>query len=149
MQICVFPDFFWRIRKYRSQESTRTLVHSFITGRIDYINSLLFGLPSVHQRLQNATARLISNVPRYSHITPVSYSLHWLPVKYRIDFKILLLTFKAIYGHAPGYLIDLLAIKALKYSRAIISVQLHSFFYIRMLSFRPRLNILIFLPILS
>ena len=61
--------------------------------------------------MQNAAARLISNVPRYSHITPVLCSLHWLPVKFRIDFKILLFTFKAIYGHAPGYLIDLIAIK--------------------------------------
>ena len=73
------------------------------------------GLPSVHllklQRLQNAAARLISNVPSYSHITPVLCLLHWLPVKFRIDFKILLRTFKAIYGHAPGYLIDLIAIK--------------------------------------
>ena len=81
-------------------------------GRIDYC--LLFGLPSVHllklQRLQNAAARLISNVPRYSHITPVLSSLHWLPVKFRTDFKILPLTFKAIYGHAPGYLTDLVAI---------------------------------------
>ena len=84
-------------------------------GRIDYCNGLLFGLPSSHlrklQRLQNAAAPLISNVPRYSHITPVICSLHWLPVKFRIDFKILLLTFKAIYGHAPGYLTDLIAIK--------------------------------------
>ena len=89
-----------RMRKYLSQESARTLVHAFIIGRIDYCNSLLFGLPSVHllklQRLQNAAARLISNVPRYSHITPVLRSLHWLPVKFRIDFKILLFTFKAI-----------------------------------------------------
>ena len=91
------------------------LVHAFISGRIDYCNSLLFGLPSFHllklQRLQNAAARLISNVLRYSHITPVLWSLHCLPVKFRIDFKILLLTFKAIYGHAPGYSIDLIAIK--------------------------------------
>ena len=40
-----------------------------------------------------------------------SFSLHWLPVTFRIDFKILLFTFKAIYDHAPGYLIDLIAIK--------------------------------------
>ena len=104
-----------RIRKYLSQESARTLVRAFIIGRIDYCNSLLFGLPSVHllklQRLQNTAARLISNVPRYSHITPVLCSLHWLPVKFRIDFKILLFTFKAIYSYAPSYLMDLIAIK--------------------------------------
>ena len=46
-----------------------------------------------------------------SHTTPALCSLHWLPVKFRIDFKTLLLSFKAIYGHAPGYLIDLIAIK--------------------------------------
>ena len=51
--------------------------------------------------MQNAAARLISSVPRYSHITPVLCSLHWLPVKFRIDFKI----------QAPGYLIDLMDIK--------------------------------------
>ena len=104
-----------RIQKYLSQESARTQVHAFIIGRIDYCNGLLFALPSFHllklQRLQNAAARLITNVPRYSHITPVLRSLHWLPVKFRIDFKILLLTFKVIYGHAPGYSIDLIAIK--------------------------------------
>ena len=104
-----------RIRKYLSQESARALVHALIMGRIDYCNSLLFGFPSVHllklQSVKNAAARLISNVPRYSHITPVQCSLHWLPVKFRIDFKMLLLTFKATYGHAPGYLTDLIAIK--------------------------------------
>ena len=101
----------WRIRKYLSQESARTLVQAFVIGHIDCCNSLV----SVHllklQHLQNAAARLISNVPRYSHIIPVLCQLHWLPVKFRIDFKIFLLTFKAIYGHVPGYLIDLIAIK--------------------------------------
>ena len=98
-----------------SQESARTLVHAFIIGRINYCNSLLFGLPSVPllklQRMQNAAARLRSTVPCYRHIKPIQCSLHWLPVKCRIAFKILLLTFKAIYGHAPGYLFDLIAIK--------------------------------------
>ena len=87
-----------RIRKYLSQESARTLVHAFIIGRIDYCNSLLLVYSrSVHlfkmQRLQNATARIISNVSRYSHITPVLCSLHWLSVKLRIDFKILLMRY--------------------------------------------------------
>ena len=104
-----------RIRKYLSQESTRILVHDFIIGRIDYCKGLLFGLPSVHrrklQRLQNAASRLISNVPRYSQNTLVLSSLHWPPVKFRTDLKILLVTFKAIYDHAPRYLIDLITIK--------------------------------------
>lgn len=86
-----------RIRKYFSQDSASTLVHAFIISCIVYCNSLLFGLPSVHlcklQRLQNAAVRLTSTIPRYSHITPVLCSLHWFPVKFRIDFKILLLTF--------------------------------------------------------
>ena len=102
-----------RIRKYLSQASARTLVHAFIIVRIVY--SLLFGLPSVHllklQRLQNTAARLISNVPGYSHITPIPCSLHWLPIKFGIGFKILLITFKAIYGYAPVYLIAFIAIK--------------------------------------
>ena len=89
------------------------MVHAFIIVRIVY--SLLFGLPSVHllklQRLQNTAARLISTVPGYSHITPIPCSLHWLPIKFGIGFKILLITFKAIYGYAPVYLIAFIAIK--------------------------------------
>ena len=84
-------------------------------GGIDYYNSLLFGLPSVNllklQRLHNAAARLLSNVPRYSHITTAPFSLHRPPVIFRIDFKTLLPPFKAIYGHAPGHLTDLIAVK--------------------------------------
>ena len=116
LQIWVFP--FIQYSAYPkvsvSGISTDTLVHAFIINRIDYCNSLLFGLPSVHllklQRLQNAAARLISNVPRYSHITPVLCSLHWLPVKFRIDLKYFFLLLKpSTIGHAPGYFIDLTA----------------------------------------
>ena len=84
-------------------------------GGIDYYNSLLFGLPSVNllklQRLHNAATRLLSNVPRYSHITTALFSLHRPPVIFRIDFKTLLPPFKTIYGHAPGHLTDLIAVK--------------------------------------
>ena len=47
----------------------------------------------------------------YDHITPILINLHWLPVRYRINFKILLLTFKALYGMAPSYIIDLIHTK--------------------------------------
>jgi len=48
----------------------------------------------------------------FSHITPALYELHWLPVSVRIDYKILILTFKCIFGQAPTYLSDLISIKS-------------------------------------
>ena len=83
-----------RIRKFLSMECTKILVNTFVTGRLDYCNSLLYGLPNnqLHklQRGQNAAARLICNVSRFEHtcIIPSLYSLHWLPIIYRIQFKI-------------------------------------------------------------
>ena len=109
-----------RIRKYLSRESTETLIHAFITSRVDYcINSLLYGLPTCQlsklQRVQNAAARLIFNASKFCHITPLLVQLHWLPVKERINFKILLITFKALHGLAPSYISDLISIKRSPY----------------------------------
>ena len=63
------------------------------------------------QRIQNAAARLLTKTPRYSHITPVMINLHWLPVKFKIIFKVKLLTFNALHGLAPAYLSDIISIK--------------------------------------
>ena len=105
-----------RIKKCLLRDSLITLVHACITSRLDYCNGLLFGLPKVQiaklQRVQNAAARLILGIGKFSHITPALYELHWLPVSLRIDYKILLLTFKCIYGQAPTYLSDLISIKS-------------------------------------
>ena len=116
---CKASYFHWcnirRIRKFLTKEATETLVHALIMGRVDYCNCLLFGLPSIHvsklQRIQNSAARLVCSVSRYEHITPVLFSLHWLPVYYRIHFKILLFTFKAIHGMAPEYICSMIKIK--------------------------------------
>ena len=87
-----------RIRKYLSRQCTETLIHSFISSRLDYCNSLLYGLPDIQinqlQRVQNSCARLVCNALKYCHITPLLIDLHWLPVRFRIDFKILLITYK-------------------------------------------------------
>ena len=61
--------------------------------------------------MQNAAARLIMDIRKYSQITPALYELHWLPLLARIHFKILLLAFKAIHGLAPAYISNLLVIK--------------------------------------
>lgn len=60
------------------------------------------------QLIQNRGARILTRTNRYSHITPVLASLHLLPIQARADFKVLLLTFKALNGLAPAYLSDLL-----------------------------------------
>ena len=100
------------IRKYLDMPSTKTLVHAFITSKLDNLNSLLYGLPDKLinrlQRIQNAAARLVTRTRKHDHITPVLKELHWLPVRYRIDYKILLLTYKALNDEGPEYLRELL-----------------------------------------
>lgn len=101
-----------RIRPYLTQDVCERLVHAFITSKLDTCNSILYGLPTSEldklQRVQNAAARLVSRTPKSDHITPVLKKLHWLPVKDRIVFKLLLLTFKALHGQAPIYISELL-----------------------------------------
>ena len=86
-----------RIRRYLTPEATKSLVHAFIMSRMDYGNALLAGLPLEHlkklQRIQNIAARIITFTPRHDHITPILKQLHWLPIKRRIEFKILLHVF--------------------------------------------------------
>ncbi len=59
--------------------------------------------------VQNAAARVLTRTRKYDHISPVLSTLHWLPAKHRIDFKILLITYKALNGLAPQYLSELLS----------------------------------------
>ena len=57
------------------------------------------------------SARLITNTPRFCHITPVLCQLHWLPIGVRIKFKVILITFKAIHGLVPYYIQSLIKVK--------------------------------------
>ena len=83
-----------RIRRFLSTDTTKTLVHAFVTSCVDYCNSLLYGLPASHlnswvQHVLNAAARLVCQAPRYCRITLLLYELHWLPVRQCISFKII------------------------------------------------------------
>ena len=102
-----------RIRKYLSSQTAEMLVHAFASSRLDYCNSLLYGLPKELlkklQHVQNVAARIVTHTRKCDHITPVLCQLHWLPIEERIVFKILLLTFKCLNGLAPPYLCDLIA----------------------------------------
>ena len=101
------------LRNYVDKLSMERLVHAFISTRLDYCNALLYGLPDREinrlQRIQNAAAGLISGIKKHDHIVLVLKSLHWLPVKARIEYKIHLLTFKILCGCCPSYLANLIS----------------------------------------
>ncbi len=96
-----------------SKSNTEMLIHAFMTSRLDYCNALLGGcsacLINNLQMVQNAAARVFTRTRKYDHISPVLSTLHWLPIKHRIDFEILLITYKALNGLAPQYLSELLS----------------------------------------
>jgi len=100
------------IRHLLTDTAASQVVHALITSRLDYCNSLLYGIPDNKlcrlQRIQNIAARITSRCSKHCHITPVLMELHWLPVKIRILFKVLLLTYRVLNRKAPSYLSDLI-----------------------------------------
>ena len=101
-----------QIRKYLTAAATTTLIHAFITSKLDNLNSLLYGLPDAQidklQLIQNQAARLIFRKKKYDSVSPLLVELHWLPVEFRLDYKMLLLTYKCLHNLAPVYLSELL-----------------------------------------
>ena len=101
-----------KMQPFLSQTDTERVMHSFITSRLDYGNPLLSNMPKKVvgrlQMVQNAAARVLTRTRRRAHITPVLESLHWLPVSFRIDFKILLIVYKSLHSLAPRYIMDML-----------------------------------------
>ena len=75
---------------------------------LDYCNSVLYGCPEFQlnklQSVQNAAARLVKCRKKYDHITPILFDLHWLGVRERIVFKVLLMVYKILNDLAPVYL---------------------------------------------
>ena len=94
-----------RIRKYLYQKCLLTFVHAFITRRLDYCDSLLYGLPNTEisklQGVQNAAARRFTFSSKISYVTPVLYELHCLPVRFRIS----------LLGQSPQYISNLISVR--------------------------------------
>lgn len=90
------------------------LTHAFTSSHLDYCNVLLSGLPkesinNLHL-LQNSATHVLTRTRGWVHITPVLKSVYWVPVHFRIDFKVLILVFKCLNSLGPSYLSDLLSI---------------------------------------
>jgi len=107
---------FYQLRRLRQirllvgLEVTAQLVSAFILSRLDYCNSVLAGLPRCSteplQRVLNAAARLVLNLRLHKHITPALQQLHWLPIDYRIIYKLCLIMHLVHTSRAPQYLSD-------------------------------------------
>ena len=112
-----------RIRKYLPSDGLKVLVNSLVISRRDYCNSLLYDIPKYQrdklQRIQNTAARMKTGARSSDLITPLLKSLHWLPLKARIHFNILLITYKILNGQSAGHLEPL--IKDYHPSRALRS----------------------------
>ena len=86
-------------------DATKTLVHAFISSRLDYCNSLLFGVADQQLKrlytVQNTAARLVTGTRRSDHITPVLKVLYWLPVRQHIQYKMAMLVHKCLNERRP------------------------------------------------
>jgi len=89
-----------------------TVACSIVSTRLDYCNSLLFGVSAKNiqrlQRVQNSLARVVAGSRRRDHIKPVLRDLHWLPVSQRIEYKVALITHKVLCSSQPSYLHSLM-----------------------------------------
>ncbi|XP_042352033.1 uncharacterized protein LOC121950173, partial [Plectropomus leopardus] len=101
-----------KIKPFVHRQHFETVIHAFVTNRLDYCNALYLGVSGSSiarlQLVQNAAACLLTGTRKFDHISPILASLHWLPIHFRIHFKILLFVFKSLNGLAPPYLSELL-----------------------------------------
>lgn len=119
------------LRKIRSSidlPTATTIAVSLIHSKLDYCNSLFLNLPDTQlnklQSILNSAARAITSTSKYSHITPILKSLHWLKIKERIQYKILSLTYSALQFNQPSHLRTLLTIQNKINTRSSSSVTL-------------------------
>ena len=104
-----------RLRQLRyvvSKSTMQRLVLSLVLARIDYCNSVLAGLPAVTlaplNRVMNAAVRRVAGLGVRDHVTPAMCELHWLPVTFRVQYKLCLMDHSAVNGFSPEYITDVL-----------------------------------------
>ncbi|KAJ8415237.1 hypothetical protein AAFF_G00009350 [Aldrovandia affinis] len=97
-----------RICPFLTQEAIQLLVQALVISCLDYCTSLLAGLLACAIKplhlVQNAATCLVFNLPKFTHVTPLLTTLHWVPIAARIEFKSLVLAYQATRGTAPSYL---------------------------------------------
>ena len=103
-----------KMSRYLPMATKERMINVIIISRLDYCNSLLYGtsvnnIARLHI-IHNSVARLILHRPQNDSAMPLLCILHWLPVPQRIEFKLLVFTYKPVHGDAPKYLSDLVCL---------------------------------------
>ena len=103
-----------RIRKFLDKNTAISLSNALVSSRLDYCNSLLYGVPKKSlnklQMVQNTLARIVTRSRRDASATAMLKSLHWLPIRSRIHFKINLFTYMALHNNQPKILRSLISV---------------------------------------
>ena len=112
-----------RIQNSLSLDLAKQIAAALVSSKLDYCNSFFQNMPEKDiarlQHVQNCLARVVTKAPRFSRSVPILKRLHWLPVKFRIHFKIGAITFQTLKENQPAYLADLLVRpKCSKYLRS-------------------------------
>ena len=101
------------IRKFLDQNAANTVASAIIGSRLDYCNSVFTGITNYNinrlQRVQNRAAKIVLNDYTCKNVqNRILNDLHWLPIPQRIEYKILLLTYKTLLHGQPNYLFNIL-----------------------------------------
>ena len=102
----------YRIRPLLDLKTSVLLANALVSSRLDYCNSLFLSLTDFELRrlqlVQNSLCSVVTHSSKFSHITPQLKKLHWLPVRYRVQFKLALITYKILNQGQPVYLRELI-----------------------------------------
>ena len=102
------------IHRYLTKDAATKLVLALVISHLSYCNSILYGLPDCDinkfQQIQNMCAKLVLKCNTIDSATKSLRDLYWLPIRERIVFKMLTLTYKCLHDKAPDYLKNLLVL---------------------------------------
>ena len=105
-----------KVRQILGPTITSRLVSAFVTSRLDYCNALLTGHPQSTiaqlQRVQNAAVRLVGTLRPRDIVGALLGELHWLPIRYRIIYKLCLMMHNAHVGRSPRCVNEMLTATA-------------------------------------
>lgn len=122
-----------KFKSFLMESDFEKVIHAFISNRLDYCNALYTGVREFSlsrlQLFQNAAARLLTGTRKREHITPILAALHWLPVKYRIQYKVALTVLVCLflgYGNSlPNELTTITSVTGFKSSLKMHLYRLH------------------------